>query len=183
MTEFIASNGVSVRAKDGAYEVYLSKDNWEIGLSAMETTALREFFQHEKDVELGRWRTPDYPDYVVKINPLGVRQALILHESSFAMALVLPGQNYGFGSKRDEEFTLVARAYFEAHHPRPRLKPWHKAKDGEAWALRVLDEVEERAYTVEGARFIGADIRGEHWTPPLDASVFTSGRRIWPESN
>lgn len=74
MTEFTASNGITIAThrKDPAlgFGIYLSDgcsslDNSFDHLNGGEMQALREFFEHERDEALGRWRWPENPDCVV----------------------------------------------------------------------------------------------------------------------
>ncbi|KUF05548.1 hypothetical protein [Leucobacter sp. G161] len=134
---------------------------------------LREFFLHERDKELGRWRWPENRAFVVYPQPDGT--VTVLDE------VIGDGLFTCYGRATDEQTTegAAALAYFAAH-PEPR--PWHDAKPGEVWVLRVRDEPEGRPYTVGDTGFTGEDIRGEYWGAiPVESNVFTAGRRIWPE--
>ncbi|QIK61774.1 hypothetical protein G7068_00035 [Leucobacter viscericola] len=61
--------------------------------------ALREFFQHERDTELGRWRWPEYPEYVVrKLPDSNPETVIVINESygpsyTFTRTESLPGGN------------------------------------------------------------------------------------------
>ncbi|WP_341945684.1 hypothetical protein [Microbacterium sp. LWH11-1.2] len=170
MNEFAASNGRKIE-KQPQGGVLLSS----MFLTPVEVDALCEYFQHKRDEELGRWRWPENPDYVVKHDPLGVRIARILHEPSFATCVVRPADEIvGLGSKRDIEFLSAARSYF-ANHPEP--KPWHYAKPEEVWLMGSgLHEFVAIVGTDGKFRFAdGSD---------LDATEgFITGRRIWPEGD
>lgn len=142
---------------------------------------LREFFQHERDEELGRWRWPENPDYVVYVKcesesepRAGVR---VLHERT--------GRSRDIGravvnacEATVSRFGRAARAYFEAH---PERKPWHDATEGEVWivtpskALTCGERVQYPAIFQAG-RFRD---HGGSW----EARDLTAARRIWPESN
>lgn len=174
--KFTASNGGTLTANKFMAGVAVLELNSGIShLDDADMQALREFFRQERDEELGRWRWPENPDYVVYADeddhvstihePTGVEQGYF----SRAVASTYAGRG---GAEQ------AAHAYFEAH---PEPKPWQDAKPGEIWALTVLDEGAERAYTVRPGRFVGEDARGEYWTPPFDCKTFTAGRRIWPE--
>lgn len=177
MTEFTASNGVSVRVNEDG-DIYLRGSGapdreWEFDCNRAGAGALREFFQHERDEELGRWRWPENPEYVVKHDPLGVRIAHVLHEPSFAARVVrLDDQVVGLGSKRDVEFLNAARAYF-ANHPEP--KPWHRAKPEEIW-LMGSGLHEFVALVSNDGNFRFAD-----GSEMAVTEEFVNGRRIWPE--
>lgn len=59
MNNFVASNGKNVsRSGTGLLvgNMIFYRD---------EVDALREFFVAKQDEELGRWRSPDYPDYSI----------------------------------------------------------------------------------------------------------------------
>ena len=63
-TKFTASNGLEIEiGKKGATFVKGDDGTAWVGPNAVE--ALREFFQHERDQELGRWRDPVNRDLVV----------------------------------------------------------------------------------------------------------------------
>lgn len=178
MDEFKASNGATV-SRDIAGGVKATPPAGAIiWLPSMSATALREFFQHERDKELGRWRWPENPEYVVYRKPGADdedgRAALVLDERTG----VAPRRwERGFDSG---VFGQAARAYFDAH---PEPKPWHNALPGEVWVITTA-ESEEIA--------VRACIQNEKPTFEYIANVatkigvtdeqITSGRRIWPES-
>src|SRR5690606_1284379 len=100
--------------------------------------ALREFFQHVRDEELGRWRWPKDPDYVVYPTEDGflvVRESVGLSE--FRNGLYV----------HDMEGE-AARDYREAH---PERKPWEDAMHGEAWVITYNGG--EHAVLCDGAYF------------------------------
>lgn len=183
VSEFTASNGWLVqRDRHGWAQVTGITRTTE--LSTPEVEALREFFLHERDTELGRWRWPENPDYVVYPNLNDVVR--VLREGN-------AGGPYGPGVIRitraeslewDEEgarnFYAAARAYFEAH---PAPPPWRDAKPGEVWVLdgkpyEVVDDTDGVASA--GPRFFLID-GVDGFTPGCSPSEFTEGRRIWPE--
>ncbi|MDH5133628.1 MULTISPECIES: hypothetical protein [unclassified Microbacterium] len=139
--------------------------------------ALREFFQHERDEELGRWRWPDNPDYVVYVKceseskpRAGVR---VLHERT--------GRSRDIGravvnacEATVSRFGRAARAYFEAH---PERKPWEDAITGEIWALTLESHVTAWTMNKRG-KFEDPDSTIDPHSP-----MITDGRRIWPESD
>ena len=55
--KFVASNGVEVHI-NGYSQLCIGR-----GVPTEQTQAAREFFQHERDTGLGRWRWPDDPRY------------------------------------------------------------------------------------------------------------------------
>lgn len=116
--EFLASNGVLLDAYG-----YAKPHTGSSGMHAVHE-ARREYYQHLRDQELGRWRWPENPDYVVY--PIEVaghtgsdyRECAVLDESTGLL------QEYGSdlpichgGQSRE-----AARAYFAAH-PEPKPLP------------------------------------------------------------
>jgi hypothetical protein len=109
------------------------------GITKEVTQDLREYFQHEKDEELGRWRWPDNPDYLV--------YRIIDNQGNdtdkVRVAMEATGNSVG-AYCRDDGISCsgtgdAARAYFESH---PEIKPWHKAKLGEVWEIRLADRLD-----------------------------------------
>ena len=119
---------VDVRDKHGKYV------KW-IGPTFLET--LREYFQNERDTELGRTRWPENPDYVIyrdtKYDGYGYgRRVHVLHEPSGISWIVweqLP-------VKRHCVSVVAAKWYFE-EGPGKIERPWENAKAGEVWRLTV----------------------------------------------
>lgn len=134
--------------------------------------ALREFFLHERDKELGRWRWPENRAFVVYPQPDGT--VTVLDE------VIGDGLFVRYGRATDEQTAecAAARAYFDAH-PEPR--PWHDAKPGEVWAITY--EGVEQAWGVgfdgpPDMRFVFAC--GDSRISASDVEI-SAGRRIWPE--
>lgn len=174
MNTFEASNGIVVRSSDTG--VYMDKVEAGTRLYPAEAHALREFFQRERDEELGRWRWPEHPEYVVYA---GRSPILILNELTGDTLRARPEDGHtdtGHGTIYN-----AAAAYFEAH---PERKPWEGAKPGEVWAV-----------TYDGTEgvFIHAGHNGGAWygqgdmrvclDHPLSDPNITDARRIWPESD
>ncbi|UOQ60352.1 hypothetical protein MUN76_15180 [Leucobacter rhizosphaerae] len=175
--KFVASNGVEIsRCGRGVYD---DKGRRNISMSDSEVAALREFFLHERDTELGRWRWPENPDYVVY--PVGNVLVDVLRESSATKTLLGPGRLQGVSQKlagdcradAARHFYDAATGYFEAH---PEPKPWHDAKPGEVWVVENLDG--EYAYTVDPEQFY--DSTRDYGLDLTDKGI-TRARRIWPE--
>lgn len=177
VNEFVASNGVKVTpGKEHGQPILMVDDR--ISLWNIETVkALREFFQHERDEELGRWRWPEKPEWVVYAKRPGFSahngaDLLVINEAygesmEYSRALD-DGTEY---VEQDERAALAARAYFEAH---PERKPWEDAKTGEAWVLHV-----PAGPVVAVRRFDGNfyDYEGNQ----LVMKRVSDARRIWPE--
>lgn len=174
MNEYVASNGAKFEEQPNGAIVFTGGIlDPRTELSPGMVFGLREVFQYERDEELGRWRWPENPDYIVKHDPLGVRIAHVLHEPSFAARVVRPGDEIvGVGTRRDVEFLNAARAYFE-NHPEP--KPWHLAKPEEVW-LMGSGLHEFVALVGQDGKFRFAD-----GSDMAVTEEFVTGRRIWPE--
>lgn len=163
MTEFTASNGLRIERDDDAVRIhhgYGFLDHHAI--SAAEAQALREFFQHERDAELGRWRWPENPDYVVYQADSG--RVRVLRESDGKSGVWSRAQkNDGW------MFAQPAIAYFDAH---PETKPWHDAQEGEVWVITVRGEEYPAIFQADAFRDGGGSWAMED---------ITAGRRIYPE--
>ena len=179
-TPYTAANGITVTVDEARGQV-LTKGSAD---NASHIDALREFFRAERDEELGRWRWPENPDYVVY--PLGLdatdrRYAAALHEPSGITGRWQEGQYRTVPPTEATDLGILAvAAYFEAH---PEPKPWHAAKPGEVWAVTKTIADEEHACRV-------ARVNDEIMFEPtirstfrfaVTSTVIASARRIWPE--
>lgn len=139
------------------------------------TDALREFFLYEFDEDLGRWRWPERPEYVVYPGDDGVMVALnvVNERNGYHVTVYLSNLNEPAAF---EPFCRAARAYIAAH---PVPKPWHDAKPGEVWLLTYRN--------IAGHQIENPAIRTESnkWRLPIMELDFddpiTAGRRIYPE--
>ncbi len=133
--------------------------------------ALREFFLHERDQELGRWRWPENPDYVVY--PEGTSRLVVRESNGHGLRISLHDRKVI--ETHLDSYVGAARAY-DIAHPEPR--PWHDAKPGEVWLLQVggddvpaIRDSDEDFFTHStGYRAIRNN-----------SVAITDGRRIWPE--
>lgn len=191
---FRASDGARIEVHDNNSRIDIKctgSSGEQHFLSVKETQAAREFFQHERDEELGRWRWPENPDYVV----YPVIQSA--HEMAFGQNLSVmvfhepTGVLKGYCREEDQggdltrEYPDAARAYFGAH---PERKPWHAPDAGDHWALHIAHGMalsgDEHLYkyTRWGSQgrwgFVPTD--GGFVLDPTDPTI-TAGRRIWPE--
>lgn len=123
---------------------------------AKDIEEMREHFRRERDTELGRWRHPDHPDYVVypqarrEDNP----RCLVLHEPTGETNLTTWRQVTS-DIISVSQFEIVARDYFLAHE---EPKPWHEAKPGEIWDVttkNTLGTVQtQRCQVIRNLRFL-----------------------------
>ncbi|MEI3845356.1 MULTISPECIES: hypothetical protein [unclassified Microbacterium] len=151
--------------------------------------ALREFYQAERDEELGRWRWPENPDYVVypviqAAHEIAFGQELsvmVFHEPTGVLKGYCRAEDQGGDLTR--EYPGAARAYFDAH---PERNPWEGAKEGEVWAITVEHAAVRAEY--DGMIAVTVD-RGDFVATTglmridLHDSQITAARRIWPESD
>lgn len=176
MTEiFRATDGTHVDVHDSGSRIDIKctgSSGEQHFLSVKETQAAREFFQHERDKDLGRWRWPENPDYVVMDD--GLNFVKILHEPSMETTTWERGWK-DTRSVADE----AGVAYFEAH---PERKPWEDAKQGEAWELTFSETGGggTEPWIVHKGTFRDPDYVNH---VPLNDSTITDGRRIWPEGD
>lgn len=187
MTEFTASNGVRVVLTNNGATLYSPGDSWpmpephQMFANADVVIGLREFFQHERDEELGRWRWPENPEYVVYLRNDG--QACVFNEATGVTVYRFRGEHEHLEELRRQSgeevmpHTHAARAYFEAH---PERKPWDTASAGELWAFKTDPGTRETLWE--------RDASESHWHLPGQTKAelgihFTivTGRKIWPE--
>lgn len=178
MTEkFVASNGVLV----------LKEEDGEIRTSALyephqRNEAMREYFLHERDRVLGRWRWPENPDYVVYPQGDGQEVRVVNERTGYVNTTGRPKGFHKPVERMSTMWRIAARAYFEAH---TEPKPWHDAKPGEVWVANIrtgptFDEVafQVREYFTEGIVFKDHIEDTQH---PLTDPAIIAARRIWPE--
>src|SRR5690625_2157557 len=145
---FVASNGIRLEGDStdikNCIRIYADTygntlTNYD-ALDADESQALREFFQHERDRELGRWRDPESPDYVVYppdyVAYPNEDTVVVLHEATGARI------SWTRGEAEQEVYGamlgfVTANRYFEAH---PVAKPWQDAEPGEVWEVTLEGE-------------------------------------------
>lgn len=143
MTEFTASNGIKVDSGTqgiaGRRRIQFDHGNHgtTIEMSGEEASALIEALDHERDEELGRWRWPENPNFLVLneqrnevLSAQGnfhYRSVVVVEESSMSSMWCPdrdPNSKMGLGdpvSRRGgEKFQAAARAYFDAHPEQKR---------------------------------------------------------------
>ncbi|MFJ2506295.1 hypothetical protein [Microbacterium sp. NPDC087592] len=205
MTEFTASNGGTIRVEVGGRTTVTDHTRERLTdiaetisrtayLNKAQASALREFFQHERDEALGRWRWPENPDYVVYSNPdeafermFGPNLDLVILRDSDGMTKGYVREEDQGGPPMDHRVghVLAARAYFEAH---PERKPWHAPDAGDHWVLHIAHGMalsgDEHLYKYtrwgSQGRWGFVPTGGGSVLDPTDPTI-TAGRRIWPE--
>lgn len=181
---FTASNGATVVAwhklhslssavKDAGRALSVGHcDATPVYLDEADADALREYFQREKDEELGRWRWPENPRFVVYRDGDDI---WVVNEENFE-AREFDRQGAADWDRGDDIMADAAAAYFEAH---PESKPWRDAKEGEVWVLTGAGGL-ELPWTRQGSEWIS------HTPRKLirrNVDLITAGRRIWPEGD
>lgn len=171
MSEFVASNGGAVELEDGGW-VKVDGPGFFEYIDRRGVEALREFFQHERDEELGRWRWPDDSNIVVVpsdgtyIND-GKRWVNVYDERKMGQSSWYCSEDSAIGCRGSQPLHDAAHDYFKLH---PKPKPWEDAAPGEVWVVKWLNS----NHPVEAVV-----VPGTGW----DANwAVDSAHRIWPES-
>ena len=147
---------------------------WEcrdIELPTADFKTLREYFQAERDEQLGRWRDPENPDMVcfpVECDPNAV---WVVYEGD--------GRRYhatrtGWELTRPHYASEAAGRYFAAH---PKPKPWDAAQPDEIWVLTIDD------YSAPYLRNSYGTWTNSTSDVYVGDGTITAGRRIWPEGD
>ena len=147
----------------------------DMELPTADFKTLREYFQAERDEELGRWRDPEIPDMVVY--PHDDVTITVLDEVDGKRFWWTRGDELDAHQERFPGFD-TARAYFAAH---PKPKPWDAAQSDEIWVLTINNDREEvfrcgerGLYSLKTGNPIGSLLS-------CGRNKITAGRRIWPE--
>lgn len=167
MSEFIASNGIEVDSFGRAVFPLPGNSSTPEALKQ----ALKEYFQHERDEELGRWRSTELPQWVVYPDERNRREGRMIDESTGEWNHAHPDYNW----PHRPDLNTVNQEFLAAH---PEKKPWHNAKAGEVWILSIDDLVYGGAYVAGDFHFRAAD-----HSIKIDDPRITSARKIWPESD
>lgn len=176
---FVASNEVPVRRTKRGYLSFTTTSDIELGtlngVTVEQESALREFFQHERDEELGRWRHPDYPDFYARRVSKG--EVGVWSEKTNQYRIVCePMEQYTYNTAERQ----VARLFLEAH---PEPKPWHEAKPGEIWVVAIKGVIAApEPYRVIDGMLRPVSNPDRFWVAP-DSPEITNARRIWPEES
>lgn len=137
MEKFTSSTGLVVSLDASGIRVKNPADQWDFGSPNDAVQAMREFFLHERDQELGRWRFNAYLTvYEAENHQPGnrARAVNVLDERTGRLHMRHEGQ--AAWRETNPELSEAAAAYFAAH---PEPKPWHEAKHNEIWVLQIKD--------------------------------------------
>lgn len=175
--EFRARNGLIVKPCDnGGVEV--GKPGYRDYTPPEATFALEEWFQAKRDAELGRWRWPANPDYVVYGAKWLNGYVTVVNERTgehgeVSLDWIRKCVQQGMDAAGDD-WEYAALAYAEAN---PEKHPWHAAEQGDVWVLTVMGHT--RAWSADGEGHFQhlIDIESLTVTDP----AISAGRRIWPE--
>lgn len=183
MDKYTASNGARIERDEKGW-IQVDGAGFFEYIDRRAVDALSEFFRAERDEELGRWRWPENPGYVVY--PVGSGTVVtVTKESNGNSGQFTRELLSGFGESLntlDAGYSRAGRAYFDAH---PERKPWEDAKPGEVWAITMDDGVEHDVFIHEDRVIGGRDgiSAGGAYFDIDDGAGMTAARRIWPESD
>ena len=178
MNQHKASNGTSVHLDSNGRMTF--RRDYPLCVNTLEAfwvQAAREYFQAERDEELGRWRDPENTDMVAYRTPEdddeSGRSILLLNETT--------------GDIR-YEWERVATSgpglrYFAAHQqPEPEPKPWEDAQPGEFWILTVDEKTDPYKIWTDTQRVRRFErVERPYTTICLNDPRITAGHRVWPE--
>ena len=157
--------------------VQLRRAGGDEGVYTLKTTeALREYFQAERDEELGRWRDPQNPDWICYGRGSSRDTVHVINEYD-GLPYMRERDQVAYA---DSEFSEVAQRYFDTH---PEPKPWDAAQPDcdEIWVL-TIHGCEQPVYVTEFGGEPAFQVPGGE-TMSLSHSAITAGRRVWPEED
>ena len=169
MKVFTATNGILFTiTEDGVLR-------WEGGYDPRRVTdALREYFQRERDTQLGRWRDPQNPDIVCYPVACDLDAVWVMYEGDWTR---YHASRSGWEDVLPHYVSETAGRYFQAH---PDPNPWRTAQPDEVWVLTDGDRSEvfrcgERGlYSLKTGNPLGSLLS-------CGSNKITAGRRVWPE--
>ena len=137
--------------------------------SAEGIEALREFFRHEEDERLSRWRSNVDTDIVgYAVDDASIR--LVDEATHGNTSMFYRTDTDGLGP-----LSKAAREYFDAH---PEPKPWDDGRFGEVWILTDEAGVQMPAtFQAPGSWMFHGSMSSRF----RDGLSITAGRKIWPE--
>src|SRR5690625_3758643 len=176
---FVASNGIKIETDhDGALVGTGEGGYIRVWVGPDGINALREYFQHERDAELGRWRDPETGLLVYQINDdpdtVFVFDETYADHGTWTREQVGPTTT-GFGAP-------IAERYF-ATHPEPK-PAWHDAEPGEVWVVEVcglqyaslVDEEKDS----EG-KSVTLFVTYKDWVWEVTDPDITHATKLWPQ--
>ena len=151
----------------------------DIALTTANFETLRAFFQAERDEQLGWWRDPEEPDWVVRPHEYNANSAIVYNERTrFTFHWERRAAKTGSGNYSSAR---VAKRYFATHPDEEPRKPWHGAKAGEYW-LVTLEGADPIPTTVgnycENLYFVVGD--DDYYCPTNDHRI-QNAVRLTPE--
>lgn len=168
MTEFTASNGITLREACDGERVYLKGEGTANRLSGYDflnvkdLEALREYFQREDDKKYNRWRSKIDPEWTAVVSKEPERVTFSHADGIKRFSTDLAGNRIGMTAT----YPHVLAEYLRDNP----IYEWHSAKPGEAWLIATNNG--EHVYVVnqDATEFInpefGLDIR--------DKRIFTA---------
>ena len=176
MVEFKASNGYVITDIYKSLEVRLGVVDYQLPWSMVE--ALREYFQAKRDEELGRWRDPEYPDYVVyKSHIFGEGTVPVTPDNTYKESYI-----YSFEeATRKANNNIPARVALNylAAHPKPAPKSWHNVDKYEVWELKIDHDSDYLIGVSTGEGIFFNPAMQEY----IDQSEVIDARRIHPKED
>lgn len=176
MGEFVAASGRKVSVgRDGSVRFVVANGY----LSREAAYDAEEFFQARRDDELGRWRNPLDPQYVVY--PDKADRVTVADENQGTHVVYTRAEVVGRPRDVLTARGRAAEAYFKSH---PVREPWHDANAGEFWTVTHTTEVETcRVDDVNGTlRFVGVEGRGLSVSMPVTHHSITAAVRLVAEA-
>jgi hypothetical protein len=172
--EWRARSGRTVKQREDGALVIGTLDGY---LNREAVLDAEEWAQAKHDADLGRWRDPFEPHYVVYSED-GGDAARVLDERDGVTVVA----NRRVEST-DTGYYGAAFRFFEAH---PERKPWQDAKPGEVWELTTRDEESVPAMSSSSDSGVVIFTAATHDAGGTEEIVsysdyITAGRRIWPE--
>lgn len=168
--KFVASNGVEVRRFETRPGIW-----WDTTEPEKKEAALREFFLHERDTELGRWRDPENSTLVAY--PSHKEDEVTILDEKLGWAWKYTRDSKSYTTSVMYEVEQFSKRFFAAH---PVQKPWHDAKPGEVWALTYGGQETAHVWTDRWAGQGNAFVSDRAIVEAKDPDI-TAARRIWPE--
>lgn len=173
---FTASNGFSIEEADNVEFLVRDQHGYLYpDISEPLSDALREYYEHERDEELGRVRWPEDADYVIyrdqDHDDEDGRCIDILHEPSATTTTMWedwPTESYGTCG-------MAARWYFTEGPGKPE-RSWGDTQVGEVWRLTVGGE--EGHFLVKESPSGAPYFLGQASSFYTDSGRITAGRKL-----